>query len=280
MRIEHLSIQGCNEWNEDAYVVNDERRIYAVMDGATSEASQPGVETGGYLASHSVERYFKELDEASDAVTLRDHTVIANERIRGLMLEGGMDADDKRTVWATGLAVVRVGEYQVEYAQAGDCMIVAVYADGTVRTITHDQVDHFDEKTRMLWDQCIAEGLTPQQAREQAFQVIGNNRQLTNTERGYGILNGDPNLARYVEHGMINRIQLRTLFLFTDGLFLPRKAGDPAPPMSKMVDLIEEKGLRGYVEWLVANELDESQQGLYTRLKVSDDKTAIRIDLD
>jgi len=280
MRIEHLSVRGCNEWNEDAYVVNDARRIYAVMDGATSEASQPGVETGGYLASHCVQRYFEELNEASDAVTLKDHAVIANEQIRGLMQERGMNVEDKRTLWATGLAVVRICEHQVEYAQAGDCMIVAVYADGTVRTVTHDQVDHFDEKTRMLWDRCIAEGLTPQQARERAFQVIGNNRLLTNTEGGYGILNGDPMLARYVEHGMINRIQLRTLFLFSDGLFLPRKAGHPAPPMSEMVALMEEKGLRGYVEWLIANELDESQQGLYTRLKVSDDKTAIRIDLD
>ncbi|MEK0313493.1 protein phosphatase 2C domain-containing protein [Cohnella sp. 56] len=280
MKIEQISIQGCNEWNEDASVVNDKYRIYGVMDGATSEASRPGVETGGYLASHSVQQYFESLDDETAGLSLRKHAVRANERIRAMMREQGVDVEDKRILWATGLAVVRIGEYQIEYAQTGDCMIVAVYNDGTVRTVTHDQVDHFDEKTRLLWEQCLAEGLTPKQTRERAFQAISQNRLLTNTTGGYGILNGDPMLANYVEHGMLNRIQLRTLYLITDGLFLPRKAGHPSPPMADMVALIEQKGLQGYAEWLVANELDESRQALYTRLKISDDKTAIRIDLD
>lgn len=280
MKIEQISIQGCNEWNEDASVVNDKYRIYGVMDGATSEASRPGVETGGYLASHSVQQYFESLDDETAGLSLREHAVRANERIRAMMRERGIDVENKRILWATGLAVVRIGEYQIEYAQTGDCMIVAVYNDGTVRTVTHDQVDHFDEKTRLLWEQCLAEGLNPKQTRERAFQAISQNRLLTNTSGGYGILNGDPMLANYVEHGMINRIQLRTLYLISDGLFLPRKAGHPAPAMADMVALIEQKGLQGYAEWLVANELDESQQALYTRLKVSDDKTAIRIDLD
>ncbi|MBO9600788.1 MAG: protein phosphatase 2C domain-containing protein [Cohnella sp.] len=280
MRVEHLSIQGCNEWNEDAYMVNHDRRIYGVLDGATSEASAPGVETGGYIASHSVQRYFDELGGDADGLPLREHVLRANERIRAMMRERGMDVEEKRTLWATALAVIRIGEYQVEYAQTGDCMIVAVYNDGTVRTVTHDQVDHLGEKTREQWEQSLAEGLTPQRARERAFRVIGQNRLLANTPEGYGILNGDPMLERYVEHGMLNRIQLKTLFLFTDGLFLPRKAGRQASPMSEMVALIEEKGLQGYAEWLVGNERDESRQNINTRLKAADDKTAIRIDFD
>ncbi|WP_372630875.1 protein phosphatase 2C domain-containing protein [Cohnella sp.] len=272
MKIEHLSVQGCNEWNEDALIVNEKGRIYGVLDGATSLASADGSETGGYLASRTAQRVFQET-ESSDA-SLRSLVLQANERIRAEMIERGVDADDKQAVWAAGIAVVRIGEHQIEYAQTGDCMLIAVYKDGTVRTVTHDQVDHFDENSRLLWEKYTLEGLPPEEVRARVYEVIKTNRLKTNTPEGYAILNGDPALERYVEHGYLNRIQLASLLLVTDGLFLPRKAGEPAPAMADMVALIDEKGLAGYVDWLIANEYDESQQGKYTRLKVADDKTA------
>ncbi|OXS56581.1 hypothetical protein B1A99_19840 [Cohnella sp. CIP 111063] len=278
MKIEHLSVQGCNEWNEDALIVNEKGRIYGVLDGATSLASADGSETGGYLASRTAQRVFEEA-EGSDA-SLRSLVLQANDRIRAEMIERGVDADDKQAVWAAGIVVVRIGEHQIEYAQTGDCMLVAVYKDGTVRTVTHDQVDHFDENSRRLWEKYTQEGLPPEEVRSRVYAVIRQNRLKTNTPEGYAILNGDPALERYVEHGYLNRIQLASLLLLTDGLFLPRKAGEPAPTMADMAALIDEKGLAGYVDWLIANEYDESQQGKYTRLKVADDKTAVKIDLE
>jgi len=278
VKIEHLSVQGCNAWNEDALIVNEKERIYGVLDGATSLASADGSETGGYLASRTAQRVFQEA-ESSDA-PLRSLVLQANDRIRAEMIERGVDADDKQAVWAAGIVVVRIGEHQIEYAQTGDCMLVAVYKDGTVRTVTHDQVDHFDENSRLLWEKYTQEGLPPEEVRARVYEVIKTNRLKTNTPEGYAILNGDPALERYVEHGYLNRIQLASLLLVTDGLFLPRKAGEPAPSMADMVALIDEKGLAGYVDWLIANEYDESQQGKYTRLKVADDKTAVKIDLE
>jgi len=280
MKIEHLSIQGCNEWNEDALILNESQRIYGVLDGATSLASVEGEETGGYLASQTAKKVFESIDRRDGSFSLKSVVLEANQRIRAEMLERGVNADDKQAVWAAGIAVIRIGEHQIEYAQAGDCMLIAVYKDGTVRTVTHDQVDHFDEKSRLLWERYANEGLPPKEIRARVFEVIQTNRLKTNTSEGYAILNGDPALERYVEHGMINRIQLESVLLITDGLFLPRKAGDSAPTMTDMVALIDEKGLSGYADWLIANEYDESQQGKYTRLKVADDKTAIRIHFD
>ncbi|MFB9279353.1 protein phosphatase 2C domain-containing protein [Cohnella cellulosilytica] len=276
MKIEHLSVQGCNEWNEDALILNGKERIYGVLDGATSLAAADGSETGGYLASRTAQRVFEAANGPD--ISLRSLVLQANSSIRAEMIERGVDADDKQAVWAAGIAVVRIGEHQIEYAQTGDCMLIATYKDGTVRTVTHDQVDHFDENSRRLWERYTQEDLPPEEVRRRVYEVIKMNRLKTNTPEGYAILNGDPALERYVEHGYINRIQLASVLLVTDGLFLPRKAGEPAPAMADMTALIDGKGLAGYVDWLIANEYDESQQGLYTRLKVADDKTAIKID--
>ncbi|MFC4601391.1 protein phosphatase 2C domain-containing protein [Cohnella hongkongensis] len=278
MKIEHLTVQGCNQWNEDALILNERERIYGVLDGATSLVSLEGVETGGYLASRIAKEAFESYRESDGAAFLRELVLRANERIRAGMLEKGVDTEDKNAVWAAGIAVVRIGEHQIEYAQTGDCMLIAVYMDGTVRTVTHDQVDHFDEKSRLLWEQYAREGLAPAEIRARVYETIRENRQKTNTPEGYAILNGDPALERYVEHGFVNRIRIASILLLTDGLFLPRKAGEPAPQMADMAALIGEKGLTGYADWLIANEYDESQQGKYTRLKVADDKTAVKID--
>lgn len=280
MKIEHLSVQGCNEWNEDALILNEREKIYGVLDGATSLDGGEGAETGGYLASRIAQETFESYHGSDGAGSLRELVLQANERIRLGMLERAVAIDDKNAVWAAGIVVVRIGEHQIEYAQTGDCMLVAVYKDGTVRTVTHDQVDHFDENSRRLWEEYTKEGLPPEEVRSRVYAVIRQNRLKTNTPEGYAILNGDPALERYVEHGYLNRIQLASLLLLTDGLFLPRKAGEPAPTMADMAALIDEKGLAGYVDWLSANEYDESQQGKYTRLKVADDKTAIKIDLE
>ncbi len=277
MKIEHLTVQGCNEWNEDALILNERERIYGVLDGATSLSSAVGVETGGYLASRIAKEVFETSELPAGCAPLRSLVLKANERIRMAMLERGVDVNDKNALWAAGIVVVRIGEHQIEYAQTGDCMLVAVYKDGTVRTVTHDQVDHFDEKSRLLWERYSKEGLPPDEVRSRVYETIKQNRLKTNTSEGYAILNGEPELEHYVEHGGLNRIQLSSLLVLTDGLFLPRKSGEPTPSMSDMVALIDEKGLSGYVDWLIANEYDESQQGKYTRLKVADDKTAIRI---
>jgi len=277
VKIEHLTVQGCNEWNEDALILNERERIYGVLDGATSLSSAAGVETGGYLASRIAKEVFESSETPDGGAPLRSLVLRANEQIRARMLEHGVDVNDKNALWAAGIAVVRIGEHQIEYAQTGDCMLIAVYKDGTVRTVTHDQVDHFDEKSRLLWERYSKEGLSTDDVRSRVYETIKQNRLKTNTPDGYAILNGEPELERYVEHGSLNRIQLSFLLVLTDGLFLPRKSGDPAPSMSDIVALIDEKGLAGYVDWLIANEYDESQQDKYTRLKVADDKTAIRI---
>lgn len=283
MRIEQLTVQGCNAWNEDALIVNDRLRIYGVLDGATSLAEPDGGATGGYLASQAAKLAFESLGPASDmpTLTLRDAVLEANARIRARMAEAGVDVNDKQSLWAAACAVVRIGEHQIEYAQVGDCMILAVYEDGSVRTVTYDQVEYFDEKSRLLWEQFRREGFSPQEVRERVYRLIASNRLKTNTPDGYAILNGDPALEQYVEHGAFNRIRLKSVIIFTDGLFLPRKAGEPAPPMREIARLIEEKGLAGYADWLIAGENEEVERlGKHARLKASDDKTALRIRFD
>ncbi|WP_175532580.1 hypothetical protein [Paenibacillus sp. yr247] len=41
----------------------------------------------------------------------------------------------------------------VEYAHAGDCMLIAMYEVGSIRVVTRDQLEVVDRPTRQLWAQ-------------------------------------------------------------------------------------------------------------------------------
>lgn len=284
MRMDKISIQGSNEWNEDALIINDSLGVYGVLDGATSLTSFRGHEgeTSGYLASQTVKAYLESLEPLSglgSSFQLKEAVLEANAKIREHMLTYGLDVNNNEEVWAAGIAVVRVTDHNIEYAQAGDCMIFAIYKNGGVRLMTHDQVDRFDEQYRILWEEKAALGLSREQVRNEVIPAIQANRRYTNTLDGYGIMNGDPNLSLYLEYGTFNRIDLDSVLIITDGLFLPKKAGQPAPPMTDVVKHVQALGLENYARRLIADELDESQHTKFTRLKISDDKTGIWIQL-
>lgn len=279
MKIEHLTIRGTGTWNEDALVLHDAIRLYGVLDGATSLTPfrGPGGETGGYLASRLVKTYLESLPADTD-IGLDQALTEANAALRKSMVESGIDIGKKEQLWTTGAAIVRVREHCVEYAQTGDCMIIAVYADGTVRTVTRDQVAHIDNQTRRLLEEGIRSGMTRiAELRDYVSPAILRNKSKMNTLEGYGVLSGEPEAAEFLETGRINRILLKELLLVTDGLFVPKKAGEYGNDMAELIAHIADKGLAGYADWLLRLEADDPDCLRYPRFKTSDDKTAIRI---
>lgn len=283
MRIESISIRGTSDWNEDALIVNERLGLYGVADGATSlhPYRGPNGETGGYIASSLVREYMESLrSEESEGLRLDQLVAQANLRLFQAMKDADVDMDDPSALWTCALALLRVGDGSVEYAQVGDCMAAALYDDGSVRVLTRDQVDHIDQESRQVWIEGVRSGIARRDALwEMVKPIIMKNKERMNKENGFCVLNGRPETAHWIEYGKINRSGLAALLIVSDGLFLPYSLdGTSRPGMDELMVRIREEGLHGYAEWLMALEAEDAECQVYPRFKVSDDKTGIWIE--
>ncbi|WP_282937884.1 protein phosphatase 2C domain-containing protein [Paenibacillus sp. RC67] len=288
MKIETISLQGTTEWNEDALVYHERLHLYGVLDGATSMHPYrgPNKETGGYLASRLIQSYLESLEEKDiPEDSLKPLVLQANALLRRTMLEAGIDVINKASLWTSGLALVRVQDSYIDFAQVGDCMITALYKDGSVRTLSRDQVAHIDFISKSILEEGIRQGITKrEQLVELARPVILGNKAKMNTPDGYSVLSGEPELADFIEYGRINRIQLKALLLVTDGLFpqaAPEaKANKTYDAMGDLTLQIADQSLAGYADKLILLEREDKDCLRYPRFKVSDDKTGIWIQFE
>lgn len=284
MKLHTISIQGVGEWNEDAFVLDESRHIFGVIDGATSLVPYRGAngETGGRLASQCIKHFFEELTDEDETRDLEALTLEANRRLGREMAESGVNLQSKEELWTAGLAMIRVSENRIEFVQAGDCMILAKYRDGSMRSFTRDHVAHIDRDSKKIWEAEIASGVRSKAALwEKVKPIILGNKKRMNTPEGYSVLNGLPEAGRFLEYGRMNRIGLDKLLLVTDGLFYPEESQEQGSrnPDEQLLNGIEMMGLEPYAQWLIALEEEDAECIRYPRFKKSDDKTGIWIEL-
>ncbi|MDR6549131.1 protein phosphatase 2C domain-containing protein [Paenibacillus qinlingensis] len=283
IKMQAVSRQGNSAWNEDSLLVNDNLHLYGVIDGATSLEPYRGVggETGGYLAAQSIAKSIREMsqDNVEHQHSPQDLLLQANQQLRTEMLAAGVDVTRKEQLWGACAVIVRVHKTFVEYAHSGDCMLIAVYEDDTIRIITRDQLEVVDRPTRQLWAQGVASGLT---SRDDLWELvkpqIHAGRALMNTPNGYSVLNGEPELADYMEFGRISRTQLKSLLLFSDGLVAPQRELSLEEEFKQIVSRVTSMGLDNYIEWLIQVEEADPDCLQFPRVKKSDDKTAIYLE--
>ncbi|REE68691.1 protein phosphatase 2C-like protein [Paenibacillus taihuensis] len=283
MQIKSITQRGVSAWNEDALITNEPLDIYGVIDGATSLVpySGPGGESGGYLASQIISRICSEAPEEDlkkGLLALLEHS---NDALRLAMAEAGIQTERREAVWSASAVLVRVAPKWIEFAQAGDCMLAAYYTDGTIRIVTNDQLAHVDDRSKAVWTAGIAAGLTTRaELWEHTKSQIEAGRALANKDGGYSVINGDPAFADYAEYGRISRTNLQALLLFSDGLYIPKPPGEPDKDSAgEIASLVREMGLPRYIEWLTALEESDPDCTQFPRMKKSDDKTALWIDL-
>lgn len=274
------SLQGVGRMNEDALIVNNKDRVYGVADGATSltDSLYESGQTGGYIASRVLA---SRLQDVADGTALEEAIIQANDALRQRMQDAGIDIADKRQLWSAAFAVFRVRETYVEYVQAGDCMLFAKYADGSYRRVTRDQVAHVDRITLEKRREAIAKGLTePGEIRSYLYPTLCDNRKKTNTREGYAVLNGEEEFSRFLEAGRLSRACLVRLYAVTDGLFHTLDGVNPDEAWIRMLERIDKEGLEAYAHDLVRLEQADPECLVFPRLKVSDDKTGIVLDLE
>ncbi|MBM7565113.1 protein phosphatase 2C domain-containing protein [Paenibacillus sacheonensis] len=281
MEVTVRTVQGVGAWNEDAVVCKESDRLFGVIDGATSLVPYRGAggETGGYLAAQSVAAAC--LDERLAGARLSDMLVEANTRLRAEMRDAGVPADVPEALWSACAVLVRVGSKWIDYAQLGDCMLAAYYDDGTIRIVTHDQLAHVDDRTKAVWLEGINAGLASSaELWTHVRPQIAAGRALANRPAGYGVLNGDPDCADYVEYGRIAAANVVSLLLFSDGLYMPKPPGESdKDSAADIASLVREAGLDRYLAQLTDLENTDPECTIYPRMKKSDDKTAIWIQL-
>lgn len=278
--IQHCCRKGTAELNEDAIILNDQQHIYGVVDGATSVTpyvNERG-QTGGYLAAHLLASSFHH--NLSPHLSLADMVMQVNRLLREQMIAAGIDTADKSQLWSAAFCVIRIRDTQIEYVQAGDCMLVAKYEDGTYRILTRDQVAPFDELSLKAIKEAKQRGLhSMEQIREYILPVIRRNRSLANTIHGYAVLNGDPELGDFLESGTVSRACLCQLYIMTDGLSFTVEEGSAEDVWLKTVSAIDQMGLQQYADYIEALEQADAACEKFARFKVSDDKTGIVIKL-
>lgn len=275
MKMECISVAGSGKMNEDAYVTNQAKHLFAVVDGVSSLVPYENAEgqTPGAIAAQLVKQH---VEEADGEQSLTDLLAAANERLCECMQREQVDLTKKEALWGAACAVVRVHESHIEYAQTGDCMIFAVYADDTVRPLTYPQVSHLEQAAFAKWESGIREGMRLRaELIDHCRDILASNRYLANEAGGYGVMNGEPACRDFLEFGRINRIHLRALVLLTDGMFMPRPYTGAEPKWEDTVLPILHKGLQRYTDELLMLENSDPECLRYIRFKKSDDKTGI-----
>lgn len=292
-RFRTVSVQGSGEWNEDALIVRERDGLFGVVDGATSLSPfrAEGGETGGVLAAGIVAETVMGMPLGAEADSgagagegagaLAGMLAEANRRLAARMAGYGIDPSRKEELWCAGALLVRVRPDAVDFAQAGDCMLVAGYRDGSYRVLTRDQLAAIDRATLRRRAEAAASGIAGRDALWRAvLPTIEAGRRLANAPdpEGYALLNGDPAFARYIESGTVNRLGLRSLLLMTDGLYVPKADPAEAFDAGETARLVAGMGLEAYAEWLVRYEQADAECVRFPRVKRSDDKTAVLLE--
>jgi len=284
MRVTIAHVKGSKLWNEDAVVANSPLGIYGVVDGATSIGTPPGWEgmTGGYLAAQLIAETFNSMIVPSGAsVGLPEQMLLANQRLHAEMIQQGVDVTRSENLWGACAVVVRLTATHVEFAQVGDTLLVTLHKNGTAKLVTPDQVAAVSNRTLQEYAEGMASGLRTQ-AELWAYvkpQMI-KNRQLANKPQGYGVINGNIELRGFIASGKFSLDGVQALFLMSDGLYVPRRHGDKPCEATDILLRVKEVGLPAYIEWLSVLEESDPECRRYPRLKRSDDKTAVLIELE
>ncbi|WP_243523573.1 protein phosphatase 2C domain-containing protein [Bacillus pseudomycoides] len=251
---------------EDAFFCNANMMIYGVCDGATPliPFQDEKGHNGAYLASNLFASHFTSLKEV---ISLQEGIANANEVLQEKMIEYKIDTTKKEHLWCTCIAVVHIKDRSIQYAQLGDCMIVATLYDGTTKVLTKDTVKGISTRAKRKREEDRRKGLPVPE--EHTFndirQQLKYNRYLANMPNGYSVANGMPEAITWVQQGKLPLAEVKGIFICSDGLFHPDWS------LEQTVQYVREHSIEEYVS--IIEELEE-QKRIHP-----DDKTMIMIEL-
>ncbi|MGI8314794.1 PP2C family serine/threonine-protein phosphatase [Halobacillus mangrovi] len=248
--------------SEDAFIVHESAGIFGVLDGATplTNFRDEDGHNGAYLAAQLFKRHFLNLSETAE---LSKEVVKANTKLQQEMLAYKVNVEEGYERWSTCVAVVKIKENELHYAQLGDSMIMISYEDGTSKVLTKDTVEGISERASRQREKDRKSGkkIPEETYYREPLNRLRYNRSMANRENGYTVANGMKYIEPYIQSGVVSLDNIRDVFIFSDGLFHPEHT------LHDTYRRVREFGLISYI-----NQVTEHYQTNDLRV---DDRTAV-----
>lgn len=266
IKVQELYDKGSGKINEDELLIKD--NLFAVFDGMSSLVPYHNKEgeTGGKLASRTAKEIF-----AKNNKSLKELAIEANRKILDDMKKEDINTNKKESLWSTFVAVIRLEDEIAQFFQIGDCLIIKINKNGEYKLVT-PYYNH-DVNTLLLWKQLAKQGIT------NLWDSVKYHTDKVRREMNinYGTMNGEPEAINFFNIGEVPLKNIKSLILFTDGLFIPKEHPEKPEDWDLFVKLYQESGLKGLLEYVRAIEKADPNCIKYPRFKQHDDVAAIGI---
>jgi len=288
--------------NEDAILIEnlgDGRAVFAVFDGASSQAPIKALEehgvSGAFYVSHlaafgfSTSEEYKELCDKED-VSPREFILTLNSWLYDQMNKiDGVNYDDVLTIpgMAATIVIVDFNKQSYSIGSVADTVGIDHSTSGGWEIITDNLNERFDEETMNLVKEIARrKGISIREAAgypEVKDQLAASFRKKINTPDGCGILNGMPDLEHsgLIEEHFFNSLSgLHQLVLCSDGALTPFSSDSEISEFLLKIKKFKEKhwgddSMMGEVKDLLDSDPDFA---LFERLKHADDATLLVIE--
>jgi serine/threonine protein phosphatase PrpC len=288
--IDYIYKKGSRQQNEDAYVINRERGIFAAIDGATG--------LGG-LSGDVAAKIVKDNLQKDSNTTLKEKVQAGNTQLRNKteqLTNQSLQNIPKHERSTCGLAAIQLNPYTLDYISYGDCMLILQYADYSIRIVTYDHLDVLDSKSiqrlhQMLEKEEATRKLELNKLPEEQIELIykknrsnltpllQENRNKLNTKEGYGIIDGSKESLEFMEYGSIPLINVQKILLLSDGLKMHNHRNDTTNKngWELSANIAFRHGIKELFNQIMKIEVSDPACVEYPRLKQHDDKTGILI---
>lgn len=285
-QVDYIYKIGSNSINEDAYILNRDEGLFAVIDGATGLGGLPGS-----FAANTIK---DTITDSTLSTSLLERTTLANEILGKKTLEvtkaESMDEIPKEKRSSCGIAAIKINKatLQAEFVHSGDCMLFFQLENGEIRILTYDHLSPLDSMSIAKFHDLLTDSSkkaevdkkTFEQCRENIHELLVENRRKLNTNQGYGVLDGSQEAGDHIEYGRVSLKRVKNILLLSDGLQLPTTKATGQQAWLETAALAFQIGLDTLFKHIQNVEVGDPYCLKYPRLKPSDDKTGIMIHLN
>lgn len=280
MRIKNITSvheQGSGKCNEDALLIDEEKELFGVLDGATGVIPFFDAEgnSGGKIAAELVKKVFSQLSENMSLVQLAEQANIAlqkeNEKHNITMQEA------EKLFCASGV-IVRLRDGVMEYVQVGDSLLTLLFQDGSYKLLTQDTQVGLDAQILAAMIDGMKKGLRTNTAiRQYALPKMREMRILEHKK--FGIF-GSPDIHQRLQIGEQSLKNVKGILLLTDGLFVHTQNYKKYYDFDLTMAVMKREGLQSLLHFVRKREKEDPECLKYIRFKPHDDATGIFIELE
>lgn len=265
VKIEYLSEQGVRN-NEDTFLVDEGRGLFAVFDGASALVRFGGQtdKTGALIAAETARNVF-----ARSNASLIKLALLANAAIESAHHKNGIDTSDPLNRFACTVAAVQLTDGVASLLQSSDTLIITEDRSGNV-TLPLGYTDGdlaIMKKWRLLAD------AGHKNIRALVDDDVKSLRRTAN--KTYGVLNGDPAVHGFLRTAALPLRDIASILIISDGMFIPKEDPGEEEDWGEHLRLCKESGLDGLLRHVRSLENTDPSLTRYPRYKLHDDATGI-----